>query len=219
MNTQQVKFFNKAYFWMGLGLAISALVALVVASSRFLLSVLFSPLIFILFIFELVLVVILSFNLQKLKVSTARALFIVYSFLNGLTLSVIFMAYTSLSIASVFFITAIMFVALGFLGAVTKKDLGPMGKFFFMALIGLILVSIINLFWRNSTFELVISLIGVFIFAGLTVYDHYWMKKFSVSLRRENIERFAIFAALKLYLDFINMFLLLLRLFGKRKVE
>ncbi len=210
-------FFSRVYFWMFLGLILSAVFAMLVSSSELLMSVVASPLIFVFIIAELVLVIVLSARLQKISLSTAKTLFIIYSILNGITISVILLVYTSISVVSVFFIAAIMFGALGVLGFVTKKDLSAMGKFLFMALIGLILAMIVNMFWKNSGFDLLISVIGILIFAGLTAYDHQWLKKISLSLQGKQIEKFAIIGALKLYLDFINMFLLLLRIFGKRR--
>ena len=210
-------FFNRVYFWMVLGLFLSAIFAFIVSSSVALMTLILSPLIFVFIIAELVLVIVLSARFQKIKTSTAKTLFIIYSILNGITISVILLAYTGSSVFLVFLIAAIMFASLGFLGFVTKKDLSAMGKFLFMALIGLILAMIVNMFWKNSGFDLLISVIGVLIFAGLTAYDHQWLKKISLSLKEKQIEKFAIFGALKLYLDFINMFLLLLRIFGRRR--
>ncbi|MBU1129422.1 MAG: Bax inhibitor-1/YccA family protein [Nanoarchaeota archaeon] len=210
-------FFNRVYFWMVAGLVLSAVFAFLVSSSQTLMSLVLSPLIFVFIIAELVMVIVLSARFQKLKTSTAKTLFIIYSILNGITLSVILLAYTGSSIFLVFLIAAVMFGSLGFVGFVTKKDLSAMGKFLFMALIGLILAMIINMFWKNSGFDLLIAIIGVLIFAGLTAYDHQWLKKISLSLKEKQVEKFAIFGALKLYLDFINMFLLLLRLFGRRR--
>jgi uncharacterized protein len=163
------------------------------------------------------LVVVLSMNLQKIQTSTAKILFIFYSVLNGITISIVLLIYTETSIFFVFLIAAAMFASLGILGFITKKDLSAMGKFLFMALIGLILSMLVNIFWRNEAFDFLISLIGVLIFAGLTAYDHQWLKKISLSAMGKQKEKLAIMGALKLYLDFINMFLMLLRIFGERK--
>ncbi len=202
---------------MVLGLFLSAIFAMLVSSSTLLMSLVFSPLLFVFIISELILVIVISARLQKLSLTTAKTLFIIYSILNGITISVVLWAYVSASVISVFFIAAVMFGSLGILGFFTKKDLTAMGKFLFMALIGLIIAMVVNMFLRNDTTSFVISIIGVLIFAGLTAYDHQWLKKISLSLEDKKAEKLAIFGALKLYLDFINMFLFLLRIFGRRK--
>jgi FtsH-binding integral membrane protein len=167
---------------------------------------------------ELGLVFYLSARIQKIQASTASALFIGYSVLNGLTLSVVFLAYTSSSIAGTFFITAGMFGAMAIYGLVTKRDLSGWGSFLFMGLVGIIIASIVNIFLKSSGMSWMISLIGVFIFTGLTAYDVQRIKTIGeegiMAQGTEAIGKGAIMGALTLYLDFINLFLMLLRFFG-----
>ena len=144
--------------------------------------------------------------------------FLAYSFLNGLTLSVVFLAYTKSSIASTFFVTAGTFAAMSLYGYFTKKDLSSWGNLFFMALIGLIIATIVNVFWANTTLYWVTTYAGVLIFVGLTAYDTNRIKQMLANQEvNEGTQKLALLGALTLYLDFINMFLYLLRIFGDRR--
>ena len=211
-------FLAKVFNWMAVGLGITGIVAYATAHSGLAMTIIGSPIFFILIIAELGLVFYLSARVQKIQASTASSLFIGYSVLNGLTLSVIFLAYTSSSIAGTFFITAGMFGAMAVYGLVTKRDLSGWGSFLFMGLIGIILASIVNIFLKSSSMYWAISLIGVFIFTALTAYDVQKIKRIGeegiMTQGDEAIRKGSIMGALTLYLDFINLFLMLLRFFG-----
>ncbi|TKB25111.1 Bax inhibitor-1/YccA family protein [Desulfopila sp. IMCC35006] len=211
-------FLAKVFNWMALGLGITGIVAFVTANTSLAGLIIGSPLFFILMIGELGLVFYLSARIQKIQASTASSLFLGYSVLNGLTLSVIFLAYTSSSIAGTFFITAGMFGAMAVYGLVTKKDLSGWGSFLFMGLIGVIIASVVNIFLKSSGMSWMISFIGVIVFTGLTAYDVQRIKKIGedgiMSQGSEAISKGSIMGALTLYLDFINLFLMLLRFFG-----
>ena len=158
-----------------------------------------------------------SARIDRLSLSTATLLFILYSVLNGATLSIIFLAYTMTSIASVFFITAGTFAAMSLVGYFTKKDLSGLGRILFMALIGLIIATLVNVFLiKSGGFSLIVSYVGVLIFVGLTAYDTQRIKNMLVEADDVSAEaqKIALMGALALYLDFINLFLYLLRIFG-----
>jgi len=203
---------------MAVGLGITGVVALFSFSSGITHAIIAGPLFLILVFAELGLVFYLSARVNKIQASTASVLFIVYSLLNGLTLSAVFLRYTSSSIAATFFITAGMFGAMALYGLVTKRDLSGMGSFLFMGLIGIIIASIVNIFLQSSSLYWTISLIGVLIFTGLTAYDVQKIKNMgeeSILEQGESaVKKGAIMGALTLYLDFINLFLMLLRFFG-----
>ncbi len=211
-------FLAKVFNWMAAGLGITGLVAYFTASTGLAMTIIGSPLFFILVLAELGMVFYLSARIGKIQASTASSLFIGYSVLNGLTLSVIFLAYTRSSIAGTFFITAGMFGAMAVYGLVTKRDLSGWGSFLFMGLIGIIIASIVNIFLKSSGMAWMISILGVFIFTGLTAYDVQKIKRIGeegiMSQGMEMIKKGAIMGALTLYLDFINLFLMLLRFFG-----
>lgn len=213
-------FLAKVFNWMAMGLGATGIVALLTAESGLALSIASSPIFFILIIAELGLVFFLSARVEKIKAGTASLMFYTYAILNGLTLSVIFLAYTRTSIAGTFFITAGMFAAMAVYGTVTKRDLSGFGSFLFMGLIGIIIASIVNIFLNSSSLYWAISFIGVFIFTGLTAYDVQKIKKMGergiLEQGEEAIKKGAIMGALALYLDFINLFLMLLRIFGNR---
>ena len=214
----QKNFMTKVYGWMSLGLLITAVTAVLVSGSPTILRmVLGNPILYFgLFILEIFLVGYLVVRISKMSVSTATNIFLGYSFINGLTLSFIFIAYAKSSIASAFFTTAGMFGVMSIFGMVTKKDLTNFGGFLFMGLIGIVIASIINIFLKNSTFDLMISILGVFIFTGLTAYDTQKIKNTILySASEDEDKKRAILGALTLYLDFINLFLFLLRLFGR----
>lgn len=213
--------FFKVFGWMFIGLIVTAITAFVTVSSPTILATILTNNIYWigLLIAEVVLVIVLTARIHKMSKTTATITFLLYSFVNGLTLSTIFLVYTFSSISSVFFITAGMFGVMALYGYTTKKDLTRIGSILFMALVGLIIASIVNIFWLNDTFSFIVAAIGVVIFVGLTAYDVQKIKVMASEIRTENdfIEKFAIIGALTLYLDFINLFLKLLRLFGKSR--
>ncbi|OJX09762.1 MAG: hypothetical protein BGO77_02580 [Caedibacter sp. 37-49] len=207
------------YNYMALGLGLTGLVATLVASSPALLQAIYgSPLHYVVMLAPVALVFFLSFRLHKLQASTAQTLFWTYAGLMGLSLSWIFLAYTGASVAKVFFITAGTFGAMSLYGYTTQRDLTGMGSFLFMGLIGLVLASLVNIFVKSSAFEFVLSVIGVLIFTGLTAYDTQVIKsEYIEGDDREIMMKKSIMGALRLYLDFINLFLHLLRFLGDRR--
>ena len=211
-------FLAKVFNWMAIGLALTGVVAFFTASSGLAMTIVASPLFFVLIIAELGMVFYLSARIDKIQPATATGLFIGYSVLNGLTLSAIFLAYTKASIGGTFLITAGMFGAMAVYGLVTKRDLSAMGSFMFMGLIGIILASIVNIFLKSSSLYWAISVIGVLVFVGLTAWDVQKIKNMGEQGIMEQgeaaIRKGAIIGALALYLDFINLFLMLLRFFG-----
>jgi hypothetical protein len=217
----QGEFIRRVYNWMVLGLATTALVALYTASNPALLGFIFgnSLLFFGLIIGQLGLVIVLSAAINRLQASTATLLFFLYAALTGLTLSVIFLAYTRASIASTFFVTAGTFGVMSIYGYTTQRDLTSWGSFLFMGLIGIILASVVNLFLRNETIYWVVTYAGILIFVGLTAYDTQKLKNMAAAgfADEETARKSAVMGALALYLDFINLFLLLLRVMGSRK--
>ena len=214
---------RSVYNWMAIGLGLTGIVAFYVINSPSLLQLIFgNRLIFFgLIIGELALVFSISARVHKMQASTATALFVLYAALNGATLSVVFLAYTKSSIASTFFICAGTFVACSIYGWTTKRDLTSFGGFLVMGLIGIIIASLVNLFLRSSAMHMIISYIGVFVFVGLTAYDTQKIKNMALTqpagLEAGAIRKGAILGALSLYLDFINLFLMLLRIFGDRR--
>ena len=210
---------RKVYVWMSLALVITGFTAFFVASTPSLVSLIFnSGLIWVLMIAELALVWGVSAAINKISLTTATLLFTLYSVLNGATLSIIFFAYTMSSIATVFFITSGTFGAMALYGYFTKKDLTSWGRILFMALIGLIIASLVNIFLKSSGMDLVISYLGVLIFVGLTAYDSQKIKEMMLAApdAGEGMQKIALLGALSLYLDFINLFIYLLRIFGRR---
>lgn len=214
----QTQFLSKVYAWMFGGLLLTAFTAWYVFDSGMYVTIYSSGLMFPLIIGELILVFILSARIEKMARTTASMLFLGYSLLNGITLSVILAAYTLESIQEVFFITAAMFAALSAYGYFTKKSLSGIGNFLFMGLIGIIVAGVVNIFMASSALSFAISVIGVVIFAGLTAYDTQRLKEMYVLMyeNEETAAKGAIIGALQLYLDFINLFLFLLRIFGNR---
>jgi FtsH-binding integral membrane protein len=219
----QTTFINKVYVWMGLALTITGIVAMRVADSGAFMGMFTGATsampFYILIAIELGLVWWMVSRIDSMSSGFATALFILYSALNGVTLSVLFYVYTSASIASTFFITAGTFGICSAYGYFTKKDLTSIGGFLFMALIGLIIATVVNIFLASSTLYWIISYAGVAIFIGLTAYDTQKIKKMSleVDADSEQGKKGAVMGALALYLDFINMFILLLRIFGDRR--
>ena len=216
-------FIRSVYNWMAIGLGLTGFTALYVSNSEFMLKLIFgNQLIFFgLIIGELVLVFSLASRVNKMQASTATSLFVLYAALNGVTLSAIFLIYTRSSITSTFFICAATFVASSIYGMVTKRDLTSMGQFMFMGLIGIVIASVVNLFVRSSGMSLIVSYIGVIVFVGLTAYDTQKLRTMALSqpagLDDATVRKGAILGALTLYLDFINLFLMLLRILGSRE--
>ncbi|MCX7909757.1 MAG: Bax inhibitor-1/YccA family protein [Ignavibacteria bacterium] len=213
-------YIRKTYLWMVGGLLISGFTAWFTVNTPFFGLFILNPVIlFILFFAELGLVWFLSSRIMSIEISTASFLFVLYSFLNGLTLSLIFFVYASTTIQNVFFTTAALFAAMSFYGYTTKRDLTSWGSFLFMGLIGIVIAIIINMFIGSSALDFAISLIGVLIFVGLTAYDTQKIKEmfYELSENEMALGKYSILAALTLYLDFINLFLFLLRLFGRRE--
>ncbi|WP_298641544.1 Bax inhibitor-1/YccA family protein [uncultured Prevotella sp.] len=209
---------RKVYLWMTLALVITGFTAFGIASNPGIAyAIVTNRLLFWgLVIAEFGLVIGISGAINKLSAVTATLLFVLYSIVNGATLSVIFMAYTMSSIASVFFITAGLFGVMAFIGYTTKTDLTSIGKILFMALIGIILATIVNLFVGSSMLNMIVSYIGVVIFTGLTAYDSQKIKNmlYNADSMDEGMQKIALLGSLTLYLDFINLFLMLLRIFG-----
>ena len=212
---------RKVYLWMSMALVITGLTAWIVAHNYTLLNLIYgnSATIWILFIAEIGLVIGLSAAINKLSLPVATLMFIVYSVLNGAVFSSIFLVYTMSSIATVFFITAGTFAAMSVFGYVTKKDLTSMGKFLMMALIGLIIATVVNLFMKSSGMSMIISYAGVLIFVGLTAWDTQKIKQMCLQApdAGESMQKLALLGALSLYLDFINLFIYLLRILGNRE--
>ena len=211
-------FLWKVYAWMAIGLGLTAVVAFTVASSPDLLRILVSNrlVFFGLMIAELGLVFYLSARVDRLAPSTAAGLFALYSGLNGVTLSVVLLAYTGESVTTTFVVTAGMFGALALFGSTTTRSLAGVGQFLMMGLVGIILASIVGLFWRSDALQFLISVVGVVVFTGLTAYDAQRLKQMAVTLPAGQVGSYAIVGALSLYLDFVNLFLMLLRFTGRR---
>ncbi|KGL48929.1 membrane protein [Porphyromonas cangingivalis] len=209
------------FLWMAAGLGITGLTSLLLFKNESLIySLMSSKLLFYgLIIAEIVVVVYLSARISRMSFGMATALFCAYALLNGLTLSPIFLLYTSQSIAETFFITAGTFSVMAIYGYFTKRDLTRWGSLLFMALIGLIIAMVVNFFLRSGVMSLVISIAGVLIFVGLTAYDVQKIKNLFADVDNANdeVKKIAVLGALTLYLDFINLFLYLLRLFGRRR--
>jgi hypothetical protein len=216
------EFVRSVYNWMAIGLALTGFVAFYVANSESMMRLIFGNRIifFGLIIGELALVFTISARVQKIKASTATALFVLYAALNGATLSAIFLIYTRTSITSTFFICAATFVTCSIYGMTTKRDLTSLGGFMAMGLIGIIIASVVNIFIGSYGLHRIISDIGVIVFVGLTAYDTQKLKTMALSqpagLDAGVVRKGAILGALSLYLDFINLFLMLLRILGNR---
>ncbi|MFW2331568.1 MAG: Bax inhibitor-1/YccA family protein [Nitrospinota bacterium] len=213
-------FMSKVYNWMLSGLAVTGIVSYAILIDESLLRIVSNPVVLIgAVIAELGLVAYISFRLPKMSVMSAMVAFMSFAAINGITISLILYAYTSTSVAYAFLITATAFGALSFFGYTTKKDLSALGTFLFIGLIGLIIASVVNMFLANSVMQLMISYIGVLIFAGLTAYDTQMIKNMAVDVKVEPAlaTKMALFGALKLYLDFINMFIFILQIIGTRR--
>jgi len=212
---------QKVYLWMSLALVITGFTAYFVATSQTLLTMILgnSLVMWGLIIAEFALVFAISGAINKLSLTTATLLFTLYSVLNGATLSVIFLAYTLSSIASVFFITSATFGAMALYGYFTKKDLSSWGRILFMALIGIIIATVVNIFLKSGALNMIVSYVGVLVFVGLTAYDSQKIKEMllQASDAGEGMQKIALLGALSLYLDFINLFIYLLRIFGSNR--
>jgi len=214
---------RSVYNWMGMGLALTGFMAYFVSNNEGLLRFVFgNPLVLIvLIVAELGLVFAIAGMVNRMSAATATALFVIYSALNGVTLAWVFLVYVRASIVSTFFICAATFVACSIYGWTTRRDLTSVGGFLMMGLIGIIIASVVNWFVQSSGMSTVISYIGVFVFLGLTAYDTQKIKNMAMTqpanLDGGVIRKGAILGALSLYLDFINLFLMLLSLFGQRR--
>ena len=214
---------KNTYLWMTGGLALTGVVALAVASNPSIVRALVANrfLFFAIIIAELVLVIFLARRIMTLSPGAAVGGFVAYSILNGITLSLVFLAYTGTSIAAVFFITAGTFAGVSLYAATTTRDLSGIGHFLIMALWGVIIASLVNFFLRSEALYWIISYIGVALFIGLTAYDTQiikrWSDQYGDKLGEAAYMRISILGALKLYLDFINLFLFFLRIFGRRR--
>lgn len=213
---------RNVYIWMTGGLALTGIIALAVSKSPGILRALTANrfTFFMIIIAELALVLLLSARIMKMRPGTATLGFIAYAALNGLTLSVVFLAYTGVTIATAFFVTAGTFAGMSIYGSFTKRDLSRIGTYLVMALIGIIIASVVNIFLRSSGLYYAISYIGVIIFLGLTAWDTQiikrWSSEYGGSVSEDMYVKLSILGALKLYLDFINLFLFFLRIFGRR---
>lgn len=210
---------RKVYLWMTLALMITGITAAGVSNSPNILALIYSSQVVMwgIIIAEFGLVIYISARLEKLSLSTATTLFALYSILNGVMLSSIFLLYSTAIISKVFFITAGTFGVTALYGYATKKDLSSLGNILFMALIGLVIATIVNVFMKSAMFDLILSYIGVIIFVGLTAWDSQKIKHMMMVQQDadESAQKLALIGALSLYLDFINLFLYLLRIFGR----
>jgi len=216
-------FVRSVYNWMAIGLGLTGVVAYSVANMPEVRNVIFgSGIVFFgLIIAQLALVFTLSARIHRMQAGTATLLFVLYSVLNGATLSSIFLAYAQASITSTFFVCSATFVACSVYGWTTRRDLTSLGGFLTMGLIGIVIASLVNLFVQSSAVSTIVSYIGVLVFVGLTAYDTQDIKNMAMSQPADidagAVRKGAILGALKLYLDFINLFLMLLRIFGGRR--
>lgn len=217
----QLSVFKKVYIWMSLALCITGLTALIIANNNDIMYSLMQDeaIFWIIMIAEIALVMVIASRIGKMSLTTATILFILYSILNGVSMSLIFIIYTETSIAATFFVTAGTFAAISLYGYITKKDLSSWGSILIMGLIGIVIASVVNMFMASETLYWIISYAGVLVFVGLTAYDTQQIKKALLDPNLEvdeNLNKIALFGALKLYLDFINLFLHLLRIIGGR---
>ena len=218
---EQQRFMVRVYSWMTGGLGITGFMAFYVANNQTMQNIIFGNMIVFygLIIAELGLVFYLASRVHQMSASKAKGVFVLYAGLTGMTLAAVFMAYTPASITSTFFVTAGTFGAMSFYGYTTKKDLTSWGSFLFMGLIGIIIASIVNIFLKSPMVYWVVTYAGVLIFVGLTAYDTQKIKEMNI-LGNEGTDedtKEAISGALTLYLDFINLFLMLLRIMGDRR--
>ncbi len=209
---------QRVYGYMAGGLVLTGIVAYAAAASGFYQSIADTGLIWIVMLAPLGFVLALSFGIERMSAATATVLFWIYAAVMGLSLGGIFLVYTGTSIARVFFITAATYGAMSLYGYTTRSDLSGFGSFLLMGLIGIVIASIVNIFVGSSTLQFVISIIGVIVFVGLTAYDTQRIKEMYLSSDTVEIAgKKAVLSALALYLDFINLFVMLLQLFGQRR--
>ncbi len=218
---EQQRFMVRVYNWMTAGLAVTGVLAFYVSNSETMLNIIHgNPIVpIVLIVAQLGLVIYLSGWIQKMSASQATGIFMLYAGLTGLTFSFIFLAYTASSITSAFLVTAGTFAAMSVYGYTTKKDLTSWGSFLFMGLIGIIIASVVNMFLQNEAMHWIITYAGVLVFVGLTAYDTQKIKNMNI-LGNEGTDedtKEAVIGALTLYLDFINLFLMLLRIMGDRR--
>jgi FtsH-binding integral membrane protein len=219
--SQTAAFLNAVYGWMCFGLVVTALTAWIAASSPTFVQTILSngPLFWGLAFVQLALVYVLSARVREMSSTTATILFIAYAALTGLSLSFVVLAYTGESIATTFLVSGGSFAALAIYGATTKRNLSGAGQVLFMGLIGVLLASIVGIFWHSDALQFVLSFLGVIVFAGLTAYDTQRLTMLSRQAGWESVSSYAIVGALALYLDFMNLFLFLLRFTGNRRQE
>jgi len=212
-------FLRSVYAWMAGGLAVTAVTAMVVASSPAIVLAIAGnrALFWAIIIAQLGIVLVLSGRVNRMASSTASMLFIAYSALTGLTLSFVLLAYTGESVGTTFVVTAGMFGALAGFGTVTSRSLAGWGQFLFMGLVGVLIASVVGIFWQSNALQFVITFVGVIVFTGLTAYDAQKLKAMALATPEGQSGSYAIVGALTLYLDFINLFLMLLRIFGGRR--
>ncbi|MFP4114599.1 MAG: Bax inhibitor-1/YccA family protein [Spirochaetota bacterium] len=214
-------FIQQVYGWMAAALAVTGFVALAVTRSRALQQIIFgTPYVFFgLIIGELLLVMWLATRISRMTASTATTVFVAYSALNGLTLGAVFLAYTEATVAQAFFVTAGLFTVMTLYGFFTKTDLTRIGNLLGMALIGFIIATVVNLFLRSEALYWIITYVGVVVFVGLVAYDSQRIKEMALAGAGDGEEgrKHAVMGALRLYLDFVNLFLLILRILGRRR--
>lgn len=213
---------RSVYIWMALALAVTGLTAMTIATQPQIVYAIFAnrAIFWMLLLAELGMVIYLSARIMSMSFATAGIVFVVYALLNGVTLSSLFIAYTAESLAQTFFVTAGTFGAMAVIGFLVKRDLSAIGRFFYMALIGLIIATVANAFFHNSGLAMICNYAGVVIFSGLTAYDTQKIKNMLVQFgdrRDETVMKLALLGSLSLYLDFINLFLYLLRFLGNRR--
>lgn len=213
---------RNVYTWMTCGLLMTALMAMIVGrNENWLYALVTSNVIWGLLIGEVVLVMALSAFLHRMSFVTAGLMFAAYAILNGATLSVVMAIYTAESIAQAFFVTAGTFGAMSLVGFFVKRDLSPVGRILIMALLGLIIATVVNFFWQNTLFASVLNYLGVIIFVGLTAYDTQKIKRMLTQAQQTGVNddtnKLALMGSLELYLDFVNLFLYILRIMGRRK--
>ena len=213
------RFLRVTYGWMAAGLAVTAVVALFLAASPdIVVSIVRNRLAFWgIAIAQLGVVFYLSARVSRLSPATAAGLFLAYSALTGITFAIVLLAFTGESVATTFFVTAGTFGALAMYGTVTRRSLAGMGQFLFMGLIGVVIASVVGVFWQNSAFQFVLSFIGVLLFTGLTAYDAQRLSAMALAIPEGQSGSYAVVGALTLYLDFVNLFLFLLRFLGNRR--
>jgi len=212
-------FLRDVYGWMCGGLALTAITAWIVAGSQWMVDAMAANglMFWGLVIAQLAIVVVLSARVERLAASTAGLLFVAYATLTGITLSVLLLVFTGESIAATFLITAGAFGGLALYGTVTPRSLAGAGQFHFMGLIGIVLASLVGLFWHSDALQFLISVAGIMVFTGLAAYDAQRLKALAQDTPADRVGSYAVVGALALYLDFVNLFLSLLRFFGRRR--